>query len=304
MPVDSVNNKAGFRLAAITLAATLLGGCATTENALKDADELLAKQEASKKLPEANLSEYALSLNRFGQMLDIYKDGDPVIYMQTRNITDATNLSNPLVGSEIPGDITEMVRTAVNRIGARIVYVPYHPDYLIAQAQLGAKFGVTMPDYLITGALTEFDRALSGAGRSNSATIEFGGGKGTVTLGGDLKRTAIYSSLALDLNLVSFQTQQMVLDGGVDLLDRTLDLVVRELFNARYALGPGARKAFHLGGKRAERHGLGGNRFRGILGKVLVPVHGDQREIVAGRAGLFLGNVHDPRHRLHQVGAG
>ncbi|MCB2070570.1 MAG: hypothetical protein KDF67_13590, partial [Ottowia sp.] len=110
----------------------------------------------------------------------------------------------------IPGDITEMVRTAVNRIGARIVYVPYHPDYLIAQAQLGAKFGVTMPDYLITGALTEFDRALSGAGRSNSATIEFGGGKGTVTLGGDLKRTAIYSSLALDLNLVSFQTQQMV----------------------------------------------------------------------------------------------
>ncbi|MEZ5632316.1 MAG: hypothetical protein R3F09_16620 [Burkholderiaceae bacterium] len=119
MPVDSVNNKAGFRLAAITLAATLLGGCATTENALKDADELLAKQEASKKLPEANLSEYALSLNRFGQMLDIYKDGDPVIYMQTRNITDATNLSNPLVGSEIPGDITEMVRTAVNRIGAR-----------------------------------------------------------------------------------------------------------------------------------------------------------------------------------------
>ncbi|MEZ5642228.1 MAG: hypothetical protein R3E70_09260 [Burkholderiaceae bacterium] len=210
MPVDSVNNKAGFRLAAITLAATLLGGCATTENALKDADELLAKQEASKKLPEANLSEYALSLNRFGQMLDIYKDGDPVIYMQTRNITDATNLSNPLVGSEIPGDITEMVRTAVNRIGARIVYVPYHPDYLIAQAQLGAKFGVTMPDYLITGALTEFDRALSGAGRSNSATIEFGGGKGTVTLGGDLKRTAIYSSLALDLNLVSFQTQQMV----------------------------------------------------------------------------------------------
>ncbi|WP_312760599.1 hypothetical protein, partial [Pulveribacter sp.] len=128
----------------------------------------------------------------------------------TGNILDATNLSSPLAGAEIPGDITEMVRTAVNRIGARVVYVPYHPEYLVSQAQLGAKFGVTMPDFLITGALTEFDRAIAGAGRVNSVGIEFGGGNGTVTLGGDVKRTAIYSALALDLNLVSFSTQQMV----------------------------------------------------------------------------------------------
>lgn len=200
-----------LRILAVTaLSTALLAGCATTENSLKDADKLLAEREVAKSLPTANLSSYATSLGRFGQMLDIYKDGDPVIYMQTRSILDATNLSNPLVGSEIPGDITEMVRTAVNRIGARIVYVPYHPDYLIAQAQLGAKFGVTMPDYLITGALTEFDRALSGAGRSNAASIEFGSGRGATALGADVKRTAILSALALDLNLVSFSTQQMV----------------------------------------------------------------------------------------------
>jgi hypothetical protein len=200
-----------FRRAILAFAATaLLAGCATTENALGDVDKLLADREAARQLPSANLSSYATALSRFGRMLDVYKDGDPVVFMQTRNILDATNLSNPLVGSEIPGDITEMVRTAVNRIGARIVYVPYHPDYLISQAQLGARFGVTMPDFLITGALTEFDRALSGAGRSNSASIEFGKGKGETALGADVKRTAILSALALDLNLVSFSTQQMV----------------------------------------------------------------------------------------------
>ena len=192
------------------MALALLAGCATTENALKDANKLMQEREADKLLPVTNLSPYAQALGRFGRMLDIYKDGDPVIYMQTRSILDATNLSNPLVGAEIPGDITEMVRTAVNRIGARVVYVPYHPEYLVAQAQLGAKFGVTMPDFLITGALTEFDRAIAGAGRVNSVGIEFGGGNGTVTLGGDVKRTAIYSALALDLNLVSFSTQQML----------------------------------------------------------------------------------------------
>ncbi|MGK6307232.1 hypothetical protein [Variovorax sp. DT-64] len=199
--------KRGFLVLA---AGAFLAGCATTENTLGDADRLLAERDAAKKLPTANLSTYAASLSRFGRMLDVYKDGDPVVYMQTRSILDATNLSNPLVGSEIPGDITEMVRTAVNRIGARIVYVPYHPDYLISQAQLGAKFGVTMPDFLITGALTEFDRALSGAGRSNSASVDFGRGKGETALGADVKRTAILSALALDLNLVSFSTQQMV----------------------------------------------------------------------------------------------
>ena len=199
-----------LRMGGAALALVLLAGCATTENAHKDANKLMQERESDKLLPVTNLSPYAQALGRFGRMLDIYKDGDPVLYMQTRSILDATNLSNPLVGAEIPGDITEMVRTAVNRIGARVVYVPYHPEYLVAQAQLGAKFGVTMPDFLITGALTEFDRAIAGAGRVNSVGIEFGGGNGTVTLGGDVKRTAIYSALALDLNLVSFSTQQMV----------------------------------------------------------------------------------------------
>ncbi len=198
------------RLAGIALSVLLIGGCATHQRTVDDAERLLAERTAAQQLPTANLSQYASALTCFGGMLSVYKEGDPVIYMQTRAILDATNLSNPLVGAEIPGDITEMVRTAVNRIGARIVYVPFHPDYLVAQAQLGGKFGVTMPDFLITGALTEFDRALSGAGRSNNASVEFGGGRGKTDLGAEFKRTAILSSLALDLNLVSFSTQQMV----------------------------------------------------------------------------------------------
>ncbi|MGE8318628.1 MAG: hypothetical protein ACN6O3_07740 [Comamonas sp.] len=202
--------KIFLKRAALALAVASLAGCATTQNAIQDAQTLMQERDSDKLQPVTNLSPYAGSLARLGDMLDIYKDGDPIIYMQTRNISDATNLSNPLVGAEIPGDITEMVRTALNRIGAHVVYVPYHPDYLVSQAQLGARFGVTMPDFLITGALTEFDRAIAGAGRANSASIEFGGGKGKTDLGADVKRTAIYSALALDLNLVSFSTQQMV----------------------------------------------------------------------------------------------
>ncbi len=197
-------------MATTALLAALLGGCATTDNAISDAQKLLAEGEARKLKPAENLNEYALALRRFGQMLRVYKQGDPVIYIQTRDIRDATNLSNPLVGAEIPGEITEMVRTAVNRIGANVVYVPFYPDYLVAQAQLGARFGVTMPNYLITGAVTEFDRALSGAGRANSLSLDFGKGRGQTDFGIDVKRAAILSSLALDLNLVDFSTNQML----------------------------------------------------------------------------------------------
>lgn len=44
-------------------------------------------------------------------------------------IGDATGLSHPMVGAELLNDITEMVRSAVNRIGDRVVYVPFQPDY-------------------------------------------------------------------------------------------------------------------------------------------------------------------------------
>jgi len=114
-----------LRPAIAAASAALLAGCASTEGAFQDATALLQEREADKLLPVTNLSPYAQALQRLGHMLDVYKDGDPVVYLQTRNIADATNLSSPLAGAEVPGDITEMVRTAVNRLGARVVYVPF-----------------------------------------------------------------------------------------------------------------------------------------------------------------------------------
>lgn len=205
------SGASSFLLRAVFLAAVAaLGGCASMNAAVDDAQKLYAESEQRKLKPAANLNDYSQALRRFGEMLQVYKQGDPTIYVQTREIRDATNLSHPLAGAEIPGEITEMVRTAINRIGPNVVYVPFYPDYLVAQAQMGAQFGVTMPNYVITGALTEFDRALSGAGRANNLSLDFGKGRGKTNTGMDLKRTAILSSLGLDLNLVNFGNNQMV----------------------------------------------------------------------------------------------
>ena len=210
MAISQPGKKTFLFRAGLLAALTILGGCASMDKAVSDTQKLYAESEQRKLKPAANLTDYSLALQRFGQMLQIYKKGDPTIYVQTRDIRDATNLSHPLVGAEIPGEITEMVRTAINRIGPNVVYIPFYPDYLVAQAQMGAQFGVTMPNYVITGALTEFDRALSGAGRSNNLSLNFGKGRGETDAGADWKRTAILSSLGLDLNLVNFSTNQMM----------------------------------------------------------------------------------------------
>ena len=210
MAISQPGKKTFLFRAGLLAALAILGGCASMDKAVSDTQKLYAESEQRKLKPAANLNDYSLALQRFGQMLQIYKKGDPTIYVQTRDIRDATNLSHPLVGAEIPGEITEMVRTAINRIGPNVVYIPFYPDYLVAQAQMGAQFGVTMPNYVITGALTEFDRALSGAGRSNNLSLNFGKGRGETDAGADWKRTAILSSLGLDLNLVNFSTNQMM----------------------------------------------------------------------------------------------
>ena len=62
-----------LRWGALALAVAALAGCATTENALKDANTLMQEREADKLLPVTNLSPYALALGRFGRMLSLLR---------------------------------------------------------------------------------------------------------------------------------------------------------------------------------------------------------------------------------------
>lgn len=192
------------------LATGLFAGCATMEKTQTEAQQLLRKRTETMDQPRALADRYTTALEQFGSLLDVYRAKSHPVYVQTRNIGDATNLSHPLVGSELPGDITEMVRSAINRIGDHVVYVPFQPEYVIAQAQQGARMRLTLPDVLITGAITEFDRALSSAGRGNDLSVIIGKGGGETTADASRKFTATISNLTIDFNLVDFGKQVML----------------------------------------------------------------------------------------------
>lgn len=204
----SVNHLLGAVAVAVAAA---LAGCATPERARNDAAQLLRERAQAQPTPQALATRYTDALVQFGRMLEVYqRERKSPLYVQSRAIADSTGLSHPLVGSELPNDITEMVRSAVNRIGDRVVYVPFQPDYVLGHVQQGAKMQLTLPNVQITGAITEFDRALSSAGRGNNASILFGKGKGETDATLSNKATATVSRLSVDFNLVDFGTQTML----------------------------------------------------------------------------------------------
>lgn len=196
--------------AGLVLAGLLATGCATTAHTERDARALLQQKSAGAEAPRDALTQYSTALDKFGTLLELYRQSGKTLYVQTRNISDATGLSHPLVGSELPHDITEMMRSAINRIGERVVYVPFQPEYVLAHAQQGANLSLTLPDVLITGAITQFDRALASAGRANDADVTFGGGRGETDAAFERKATSTLSDLTLDLNLVDFEKQVML----------------------------------------------------------------------------------------------
>lgn len=208
----TLHRLAAWALAGAALALGLgLGGCATTEQTRADAHKLLQERTQAISGPQALLTRYTNSLEQFGRMVDVYRASDKSpVYVQSRTIGDATGLSHPMVGAELPSDITEMVRSAVNRIGDRVVYVPFQPDYVAGHLGQGARMQLTLPHVLITGAITEFDRALSSAGRGVDLGLLFGKGKGETDASLSRQAASTVSRLSLDFNLMDFSTQTLI----------------------------------------------------------------------------------------------
>ena len=196
---------------ALALAASVAAsGCASLDRSRADAQATLVERTRAMSSPQALATRYTAALEQFGRLLDVYRAGKPPLYVQSRTIADSTGLSHPLVGSELPNDITEMVRSAINRIGDPVVYVPYHPDYVLGHAQQGARLQLTLPNVLITGAITEFDRALASGGRGFDLGLMFGRGRGETEGTVSRKTSSTVSRLSVDFNLVDFNTQTML----------------------------------------------------------------------------------------------
>lgn len=169
----------------------------------------LAHVELATPKPQQKETPYTVALDRFGELVEVYRYGAGEYCVAALPFIDKTGTHNHS-GGEIPSDVTDMVKSAVNRVGGGIRFVVSDTDYVLQQQSIGVTLGVTLPNVVIDGGITEFDRALeSHAGRANG-----GGGFDSagvpVDFEGNSAMSNTVSRITVDVNLIQYKTQKYI----------------------------------------------------------------------------------------------
>jgi hypothetical protein len=156
-------------VAVISFVVFVLASCASIDPARIDV-------QVERTRPIQKVTSYTEALAGLGMLTEIYDTR--VLKVQSIPINDNTGSSRPTEG-EIPKDITEMVKSALNSIGGNLVYIPYDPAFVQSQMVTGyTNFQRKLiPEVVITGGITEFDRGLETREKNTdvSARLEYEG---------------------------------------------------------------------------------------------------------------------------------
>lgn len=181
----------------MVLLGVMLGGCSLNPH---NVDVELTEHPV-----EPKVSNFDSAMRDLGLMSQIYDTKK--LHIMARDIIDNTG-SSIATEAEIPRDVTEMLKTTLNGFGGNVVFIPYDPDFILNSANTGYSGfrEKLMPDVVVSGGITEFDRGLETRGKNTDLALE-----GTVD-GNDLgvdfsdQEKASLASITLDFNLVNFKT--------------------------------------------------------------------------------------------------
>lgn len=162
--------------------------------------------------PSEKVTTFSDNLKTFGLMMEIHR-AEPLKIM-VKDITDKTGASVS-TGSEIQQNITEIVKSTLNSMGENVVFIEYDPEFVSAMQQTGySDFSEKMiPDVVVTGAITEFDRALDSweKGTDVGAEVQFSHVNKALpsqTISAEYENSAMANKarITLDFNLKDFKT--------------------------------------------------------------------------------------------------
>lgn len=165
-----------------------------------------------KTAPKEKVTSFTENMKQFGLMMEIYKTRPTK--MMVKEIVDKTGASVS-TGSEIQQNITEIVKSTLNSMGENVIFIEYDPDFVLAMQQTGySDFGDKLiPDIIVTGAITEFDRGLESweKGTDLGAEVEFSHVKKALpsqTISAEYSNTAMANKarITVDFNLKDFRT--------------------------------------------------------------------------------------------------
>ena len=168
--------------------------------------------EMAKTAPEAKITTFTQALSDLGKMSEVFATG--VVRVQCSDIADNTGTSMS-TGGEIQKNITEIMKSTLNSMGGNIVFIEYDPSFIQNQMATGySNFeDKAIPDVVITGGITEFDRALEtkdtgvdvGANASVSGMPSWAPSNEVAINFGDTGKES-KARITLDFNMKDFKT--------------------------------------------------------------------------------------------------
>ncbi len=169
------------------------------DSEVKDLDEDISSAQT-------RVTRYDKSLKSFGKMLEAYNI-QPV-RVQSKIISNDTAVQT------LPQDVSNMLITGVNKIGKEVVYLPYDPNYVISESTTGGNINRMLPQIVISGGITEFDKDMIEKNRELSTEVQIEQGQWgseydqDYGLGYDANQSV--SRIALDLHLLEYVTQASI----------------------------------------------------------------------------------------------
>jgi hypothetical protein len=203
--LTNMRNKVHQFLLILLPLTMILGGCAGLNPQNVDV-------ELQTTPPREKTTSFREALSDLGRMTEIY--GTDMLFIQSNPLGDETGTSSS-TGGEVPRDITEMMKSSLNSIGGKVVYIPYDPSFIQNNMVTGYSnfHNKLVPNVVLSGGITEFDRGLETRGDNTdaSADVDFNGMPDwlpTKTIGLKYRDAAKYglARITLDFNLLDYQT--------------------------------------------------------------------------------------------------
>jgi len=195
------------KILSILLILALIPSCAVLDwFGGKVSDEEVKELDSDITTAKPRDTRYDTSLKRFGKLLAAYN-------IQPLRVQSKI-ISNQTADQSLPSNISKMLITAVNKIGKEVTYLPYDPNYIISEATTGGNIHRILPQVVIAGGITEYDKNLIEKKRElkTEAGIEKGqwGSEYDQDYGLGYDSGESVSRIALDLHLFDYITQASI----------------------------------------------------------------------------------------------
>ena len=177
-----------------TLITVLVAGCGLNpQNADIDLNETL---------PEAKVTVFSDAVKQIGMMTVIYNT--PKLKIMTKKGMDDKTGTSIATSAEIPREVTDMVESTLNGMGGNVLFIPYDPEFMQNTVLTGyTEFeDKIVPQVLVSGGITEFDRGLVTKGDEFNVDAQMG----QYGIEFSDQNKSSLASVTLDFNLIDFKT--------------------------------------------------------------------------------------------------